>query len=105
MLLGSWIACLIARHKKAVVYSTSWTLDHLSSYREPVPDFAIERALQVKEALPGATFYVEHLRETVRGIATESKPTPDPFLILAVGHLKLYLDVWDEPKFEGRRVR
>lgn len=71
----------------------SWHSYELAKYGKPVPEFALSRAISIKKALPSAQFFVEELRYN-----------PDPFLYLQVGNTRYYLDVWDEPIFEGRRT-
>lgn len=103
--LVSWIVLMIARHKRAATFTAMWKQDWISQYRLPVPDFALARALAVKEVLPAANFLVETLEEQGRNVPVEHTPRPpDPFLVLWLGDVKVYLDVWDEPKFEGRRM-
>jgi hypothetical protein len=84
-----------------------WVMDRLSGYRKEVPAFALVRAAAVKKALNKAkiegTFHVEELQK--RTSRSESRPAFDPFMVLEVLDRKLYLDVWDEPKFEGRRTK
>jgi len=104
-IVGSWIICMIARHKKADIHQGEWISFPIGGsynpYRNPVPDFAIERALQVKQALPETNFYVSELQERWQEIHMQ---VSDPFLVMDYKGIQLYLDVWDEPKFEGRRV-
>lgn len=85
--------------------SWEWDIANLKYYPEPIPEFALERAIQVKRVIIAAQlappdFYVAQLkRESVRH--------PDPFMLFSVaqsGDKQYYLDVWDEPKFEGRRT-
>jgi hypothetical protein len=102
---AAWVVCMVARHKRAVIYSARWDSSYINNYRRPIPDFALERALQVKAALPEANFYVQELTESTNTQHTEFKPTPpDPFLVMDYRSVQLHLDVWDEPRFEGRRT-
>lgn len=102
--LASWVVLMVARHKRAEIYIGMWKAVYLQDYRECVPDFVIARALAIHEALPGTTFHVEHLTQETRNVETAQKPDPDPFLVMTYQHMNLYLDVWDEPGFEGRRM-
>lgn len=103
--LMSWITCMIARHKKSVIYTGQWNAISIDAYEDPIREFALERALQVKAVLPESKFYIDVLHEEARNVKTEYKPAPpDPFLIMRYEHLLFYLDVWDEPGFEGRRT-
>lgn len=73
-----------------------WDMSNINYYEKPVPHFALSRAIELKKQLPNAEFYVEELKsETL---------TKDPFLVLKAGGFFCYLDVWDEPTFEGRRT-
>jgi hypothetical protein len=78
----------------------TWKAHDLREYNLPVPEFVLSKCVEIKKELPGALFYVEQLHQ-------------DPFMIVttmgryydgdAIGHPSecMYLDVWDEPKFEG----
>lgn len=74
----------------------SWHSSPLPDYRGVVPAFALSRALELKQELPEASFGIESLQAYTH--------TKDPFLYMDFGDRRYYLDVWDEPKFEGRRV-
>ena len=105
LLFTSWIFCLVARHKRAISFTARWDRENINSYNARVPEFALTRALEIKEALPEAWFAVETLHEERHGIQTEFNPRPpDPFMVLRYGEVTLYLDVWNEPSFEGRRT-
>lgn len=68
-----------------------WVLQYLSTYRLPVPEFALRKALQVAKAVPDCELYVEFI---------ENVPAGDPFLVAELGTERYWLEVWDEPKFE-----
>jgi hypothetical protein len=79
-----------------------WASILLPNYKAPIPQFVLANAVNIaralKEKLPNAQmqFYVEELQSFSR---------PDPFLYLLInGQFVCYLDVWDEPSFEGRRT-
>lgn len=103
-MLLTWTILMIARHKRAEVYLGSWPTTLVSEYREPVPEFALERAMQIKSQLPDAQFGIEYIRQQTQQVSQPRALQIDPFLVLLYGHMKLYLDVWDEPRFEGRRT-
>jgi hypothetical protein len=77
----------------------SWDKTRIEQYREPIPEFVLNKAIQIKKAMPEVRIYVQHLSEH-----------PDPFLIVATKHKdyecldaqELWVEVWEEPKFEGR---
>jgi hypothetical protein len=81
----------------------TWRLMKLRSYTAPVPEFVLQKAIEIKRELPEAEFYVDQL-------------AIDPFLIVSLVDLadwstnkdrKLdpetaaYVEVWSEPKFEA----
>ena len=73
--------------------SHSWSQVPLSAYVGDVPDYVINKALQIKKALPEVEFLVQRLGTT-----------PDPFLIARVKftayqYEAYYVEVWDEPDF------
>ncbi len=84
----------------------TWRVTPLKEYTEPVPEFVLQKAVEIKRELPEAMFYVEQLAE-------------DPFLLVTlhaladfVSHERTlareldpetaaYIEVWSEPKFEA----
>ena len=81
----------------------TWRLTDLREYAQPVPEHVLAKACSIKKALPQAQFYVDQL-------------AVDPFLIVSLAPIadhwtnrarrldpdtQAYLEVWDEPKFEG----
>lgn len=75
--------------------AAQWQHTKLAEYARPVPEFVLEKAVRIKEALPQVEFYIQHL----------SDPKSDPFLIAAIGKEIYYIEAWDEPRFEGRLTR
>ena len=72
-----------------------WSKTSLQSYKRPIPEFALNEAVKIKEQLPEVQFYIQHL----------SDPKADPFLVAKLDEEIFYVCAWDEPKFEGRIVR
>lgn len=70
--------------------------EHYSRY---VPIHALNLAVQVKEALPEARFYVHELTTVTRKL---ERPRPDPFLSVELGVEKYWLAVWDERDYEAK---
>jgi hypothetical protein len=85
------------------VVTGSWKSTPLAKYQKDVPAFALLRAAQIKKALNAASisgeFCVEELTKKSQTF------TFDPFMVLHVAGKKIYTDVWNEPKFEGRRTK
>jgi hypothetical protein len=73
-----------------------WTRVDLSRHQQPIPLFALETALRITQALPGARFHVETFGR--------AEQIYDPFLIVTLDGAEAYVEVWDEPSFEGVRV-
>jgi hypothetical protein len=82
-----------------VFVGPGWDKIEIDKYREPIPEFVINKAIQIKRRLPEVRIFVEHLSEH-----------PDPFLVVATKHPEyqyvykeeFYVEVWEEPKFEGK---
>lgn len=83
-----------------------WVDSKIQDYKQGVPAFALLRATQVKKALTAqgiaSAFHVEELTKRQHRVVLLNI---DPFMVLHVGSKKFYLDVWNEPKFEGRRTK
>jgi hypothetical protein len=74
-----------------------WENQEISFYQGNIPEFALSKAVQIKDAIPESRFYVSYL---VERIDHRSKPKPDPFLYVTLGDESYYLDVWDEKEYE-----
>lgn len=80
-------------------WGPGWTSRKINEYKEPVPEFVLNKALQIKKALPDVVIEVEYLEEH-----------PDPFMkvkLLKEGSQytaeeEFYVEVWEEPTFESR---
>jgi hypothetical protein len=68
----------------------TWHKQSLAEYGKAIPEFALELAIRLKEAMPEVHFSVQFL----------SEPKADPFLIAYVGKEIYYIAAWDEPRFE-----
>ncbi len=77
----------------------TWKLHPLSEYGEPVPEFALQTAVDIKKEFPDAEFYVCALEV--------NRVIDDPFLVLRTRfgdeERDYYLEVWNESQFEGER--
>jgi hypothetical protein len=78
--------------------SPSWDSTKIEEYRQPIPEFVLAKAIQIKKAFPDCSIFVESL-----------ETHPDPFLVVGIEGQKYcpllekyYVEVWAEPKFEGR---
>jgi hypothetical protein len=77
-----------------------WSMIKIAEYKQPVPEFVLAKAVEVKEKMPECELYIEHLEDH-----------PDPFLVVGAEKARYswlkpeehyYLVAWAEPKFEGR---
>lgn len=71
--------------------TATWDRTRLDKYERPVPEFVINKAIQIKEAVPEVTFSIQHM----------SDPKADPFLLATLNGEVYYIEAWDEPRFEG----
>lgn len=96
---------MLARHCPAHDVQASWNVHNVGNYGEAIPDFAVQRMLSLTKELPGVTFSIEQLNASKHqyGVEKHEPLPPDPFLIGTYKGISVYLDVWDEPAFEGRR--
>ncbi len=74
----------------------SWWTTPIEEYDQPIPEFAIDTALHIKQAIPEATFSIEHFVHW---------RTNDPFLSFKVPGVqrRFVVEVWDEPEFTAER--
>lgn len=80
-------------------HGPNWRLSKIEEYKQPIPEFVLAKAVQIKEKMPEVTILIESLEDH-----------PDPFLIVAFPapayswekpKEHYYIEVWAEPKFEG----
>ncbi len=94
-----WIGIASVRHKtRRNRMRFEWRKTRLSQFGQVIPDFALARAVEIKEAYPEAEFNVEWLKETQERYVPPR--LQDPFLVLEVGYESFYIDVWGENDFE-----
>ena len=76
-----------------------WLTTDIKYYREPIPEFALHTAVELKKIDPSAKFSICSLHEELNSI--------DPFLVMQLhdddGQHDYYLEVWNEPGFTGQR--
>ncbi len=70
----------------------SWILISLEQYRQPIPEFALYSAVELKKLCPEAVFYIDEL------------PNLDPFLVVEYKGEYYWIEVWDEPGFKQERA-
>jgi hypothetical protein len=70
----------------------SWKMTPLRDYRQPVPEFALQTAIDLAKKCPTAQFFIDEI-ET------------DPFLVVKTrsGRTVYYLESWNEPGFKKER--
>jgi len=91
------------------MFDPTWTVVPISDYTEPIPDFVIAKAIEIKKELPQTEFYVEYFREDPFLLVTTRKPKMGDlgrhgqFGAKAVNYSDevMYLDVWNEKSFEA----
>lgn len=90
----------------SVEYSIKWEVagfgggSRSSGYSKPVPVSVLQKAMDIKTAIPEASLYVDELNI----IRNEHVPL-DPFLFIAGNNgQRYYVAVWGEPTFEDSQV-
>ena len=77
--------------REAVLY---WNERNIKEYRKSIPEFVLNKAVQIKRECPECEVLIDEL-----------STTPDPFLIVKIGYQEeYYIEVWGEPGFEGRSI-
>lgn len=70
-----------------------WEKFSIQRYDKPIPEFVLNKAIEIRERIPLVQFEVEEL--------TENPVNNDPFLIARLGAESYYIEVWHEPSFES----
>lgn len=71
-----------------------WKDTSIKFYRKPIPENVLQRAIQIKQAIPEVDLHISFL----------TQGNPDPFLVASLGSEKYYVDVWDEPAFTDKTL-
>lgn len=79
----------------------SWESTGIAGYSGNIPEFALARAISIKEAIPNCTLYIHYLQQSSRSY-TKPRPLPDPFLVAYMDSEYVYIDVWDEKEYETK---
>jgi hypothetical protein len=74
----------------------SWDRYSISAYGKPIPEFALQSAIDLKKQCPEANFFIEEM-------VAKRVPRADPFLVMVFRGESFYLEVWNEPGFKGQR--
>jgi hypothetical protein len=88
-----------------VSLQATWKRTDIDRYKRIIPEFALRKAVMIKEACPDAVIEVDALViERVRTYDSHASSTsdPDPFLVASLGAERYYIEVWDEKKFEDK---
>jgi hypothetical protein len=67
-----------------------WKWTAIDKYTLPIPEFVLNKAIQIKKRLPDASLEIVH-----------QGPAMDPFLWVGLNGEGYYVEVWDEPEFES----
>jgi hypothetical protein len=84
--------CLASRPGHRLV--REWKTAYLEQYSGNVPEHALQKALEIKRAVPAVRFLVEYLQDSME------HSDPDPFLVAVLGNERYYIEVWDEKEYE-----
>jgi hypothetical protein len=70
-----------------------WPLIAINNYRNPIPEFALSKAVELKERFWLAEFFVQPFDDR-----------PDPFLVMKYKGETFWVEVWEEHEFEARKI-
>lgn len=80
----------------------TWSTYSLAGYEHPVPEFAMQTAVDLKDRFPATEFHIEQLTVTEKH---HPLALSDPFLVVELPDKSLhYLEVWNEPEFDAKRI-
>lgn len=96
MLCAAFFA-LVVLTDYIIVVTANWQRVALSYYKEPVPEFALQTAVDIAGRTDEVEFFVDRL--------VINKRTLDPFLVARCKKdtTDYYLEVWNEPGFKQER--
>jgi len=71
--------------------AASWSQCDIEGYNDAIPEFVLDKAVRIKEALTEVQFRIQHMNQ----------PKADPFLIAIYKKEIYYIEAWAEPRFES----
>ncbi len=78
-----------------------WRRLPIGGYFGSVPDFILNKAVEIKSECPKADIWIDQLIEDRE---EQPRPDPDPFLVVSLGTKEsYYIDVWNEKDYEADR--
>ena len=82
-----------------------WRMTSLADCQMIVPSFALETALRIRTALPGAQLHIDYYvtQEKIQEERRAQRLAADPFLVVQHGDCTEHIEVWDEPSFNQER--
>ena len=97
--MQEWLKSISRQNRTSQFAGPGWGFQKISEYRQPVPEFVLAKAVQIKERVPDCEIYIESLSDH-----------PDPFMFVGPKSQYpwckpdelYYVEVWEEPKFEER---
>ncbi len=103
--VDAYKAQMVAHYDTAAkMLMPTWRLTSLKEYQQPVPEFVLAKACDIKRELPEAEFYIDQLAVDPFLIVT-LEPIPDYVTNQPTRALDAekaaYVEVWSEPKFEA----
>jgi len=91
-----WVM-LVGEDSRGKRSKISWRRYTIQDYQGTIPEFALNKMVQIAAAYPEARFQVDQLeKHTENWIVRE----PDPFLVVYAGNEQYYIEVWDEKEYE-----
>lgn len=87
-----------------------WKRYPIAEYAGAIPEFALAKALQIKELCLTADFYIDQLvtevdrqdAERIRDNQERIVRMRDPFLVVVTKDETYYIEVWDEKDYESK---
>jgi len=104
-MLGSWAAtnpAISSWGSGEYFMGPSWEKTAISKYKEAIPEFVVNKAAQIKRALPECEVWIRHLTEDRDPFLEVTLGKADEWSAAGNGSERYFVEVWDEPKFEGR---
>lgn len=88
-------ACFLCNKTKGLgLYS--WVMTPIEEYSLPIPEYALQSAMFIKDKFPDATFCVDSLEFKRRVL--------DPFLVMKLDGRNYYIEVWNESDYKKERT-
>jgi len=97
---AAFVLFLVLDRLSLTVREAKWIRSPISSYARPIPEFVSQTIADITGQAGQVKLFIEELIVTQR----KERFFKDPFLVAVAGGKEYYIEVWNEPHFNQKRL-